>query len=311
MFTKYMEFSKVKSQKEMVIKMTIEQLLDTIDLTREQAVSALWFRDLRDMIRNSFEAIENEYAAKFGGTPGKFEVKHWNHHQGGGGEISVIKGQVFEKMGVNICAIDGAFDNEMIRKEIPGTEESANFFATGISLVCHTKNPHVPAVHMNTRYVCTNSKSWIGGGADLTPYVNNEDDKKFFHDSFKLCCDRHDPNYYDKFKQWCDEYFFLAHRNEARGIGGIFYDYLNTDNFDADFMFNKEVGETFLNTYANIARRHIFEPYNEEEKYKQLVKRGRYVEFNLLYDRGTKFGLLTGGNTEGILMSMPPEVVWE
>ncbi len=222
--------------------------------------------------------------------------------------MSVMRGQVFEKVGVNISTVHGQF-SEQFAKDIPGADIDPSFFATGVSLVAHMRSPLVPAVHMNTRFIVT-SKSWFGGGADLTPMYENAEDTAAFHAEFKQACDKHDADYYPKFKKWCDEYFFIKHRNEARGVGGIFYDYLDTGNWDNDFAFTQDVGKAFLKIYPEIVRKHMYEKWTEAQRQHQLEKRGRYVEFNLLHDRGTKFGLMTGGNVEAILMSMPPEVKW-
>lgn len=262
-----------------------------------------WFRDLRSSICSEFEKIETER-----GSDAKFRRKEWNRDGGGGGEMSIMYGEVFEKVGVNISTVYGKFSYEFA-KEIPGAEQDASFWASGISLVAHMKSPHVPAVHMNTRYIVT-SKDWFGGGMDLTPTVQYDEDTKFFHETIKSSCDKFDPEYYPKYKKWCDEYFFLKHRNEPRGIGGIFYDYLDSNNWENDFEFTKAVGKTFLEAYAPLVRKNMEKTWSDEEKMKQLVKRGRYVEFNLLYDRGTRFGLMTNGNVEAILMSLPPEVKW-
>lgn len=275
-------------------------------LEERKRKASIWFASLRDQICDRFEEIDGS---------GKFERKKWNREQGGGGEISLMKGEVFEKVGVNISTVHGEFSEEF-RKKIPGAETDPNFYATGVSLVAHMKSPHVPAVHMNTRFIVT-TKSWFGGGADLTPMFNekHEQDKLDFHSAFKEVCDAYDPAYYAKFSKWCDEYFYLPHRDEQRGVGGIFYDYLgNSDvggDWEKDFAFTQDVGKTFLEIYSEIVKRNKDKAWTDEERESQLRKRGRYVEFNLLHDRGTKFGLMTGGNTEAILMSMPPEAKWD
>ncbi|MCL4147323.1 UNVERIFIED_CONTAM: hypothetical protein GTU68_014041 [Idotea baltica] len=222
--------------------------------------------------------------------------------------MGCINGKVFEKGGVNVSTVHGQF-SEKFRKEIPGAEEDPNFWASGISLVLHPTSPHVPIVHMNTRMIVT-TKLWFGGGADLTPIYPIEEDTKLFHNNLKQACDNHSPDYYPDFKKRCDEYFYLPHRKETRGVGGIFYDYVNTGNWDDDFAFTKDVGSAFLNSYPKIVRKYYKDDWTDEQKNDQLLKRSRYVEFNLLYDRGTKFGLMTDGNTEAILMSMPPMAKW-
>jgi coproporphyrinogen III oxidase len=272
-------------------------------MNEKQIIASNWFKELRDSICNEFAKIELENDSN-----AKFQRKKWDREGGGGGEISIMNGEVFEKVGVNISTVYGKFD-EKFAKEIPGAEGDGSFWASGISVVAHMKSPHVPAIHMNTRYIVT-SKDWFGGGTDLTPAINCDEDTEFFHESLKKTCDKFDPEYYPKYKKWCDEYFFLKHRNEPRGIGGIFYDYLNTGNWEQDFEFTKSVGKTFLETYKQIVKQHYKKSWNEDEKIQQLIKRGRYVEFNLLYDRGTRFGLMTNGNVEAILMSLPPEVKW-
>lgn len=273
-----------------------------------QARAQEWFRHLRDSICAAFEAIEDELSDSER-PAGRFERKDWQREGGGGGQMSIMRGRVFEKVGVNISTVHGQF-SEQFREQIPGAvENDGGFWASGISLVAHMRSPLVPAVHMNTRMIAT-SKSWFGGGADLNPMIESNADRDDFHGAFKACCDRHDPEYYPKFKAWCDDYFFIPHRNKARGVGGIFYDYLDTGNWDADFAYTRDVGQTFLNIYPQIVRRHMHKSWTPEQREHQLVMRGHYAEFNLLYDRGTQFGLKTGGNTEAILMSLPPEAKW-
>jgi len=295
--------------------MTDTAPLDPATTEARKAKAADWFRQLRDRICAAFEAIEDDGNNAGDDRPaGRFQRKPWQRTDqvtggpGGGGEMSLMHGRVFEKVGVNISTVEGHF-TEAFRERIPGAGEDGKFWASGISLVAHMHSPRVPAVHMNTRHIVT-SIGWFGGGADLNPAIPFDDDTATFHAAMKAACDPHDPGCYERYRDWCDEYFFNKHRNEARGVGGIFYDNLDSGDWDADLAFTQDVGRAFLDVYPRIVRGRMGETWSEEEKEIQLVKRGRYAEFNLVYDRGTVFGLQTGGNVDAILMSLPPVAKW-
>jgi coproporphyrinogen III oxidase len=283
-----------------------------LELRKEQARA--WFEALRDRVVAAFEALEDAAPdALYPGPPGRFERKPWAREAGGGGVMSMMHGRLFEKVGVHTSTVFGTFTPEMAAN-MPGAAEDPRFFATGVSLIAHMVNPRVPAVHMNTRFIAT-TKGWFGGGGDLTPLLADQrsqdaPDSVDFHAAYKAACDAHDPTWHAKYKAWCDEYFFLPHRNEPRGTGGIFYDHHDSGDFERDFAFTRDVGEAFLNAYPPIVARRMGEAWTDDEREEQLIRRGRYVEFNLLYDRGTTFGLKTGGNVESILSSMPPVVKW-
>jgi coproporphyrinogen III oxidase len=279
-----------------------------LPLDEQQSTARAWFESLRDQICAEFERIERE-----AGSDAAFAYTPWDRadpsgEPGGGGVRGVMKGRVFEKVGVNISTVGGTFEGDFA-KTIHGAGEDPRFFATGISLVAHMANPHVPAVHMNTRFLVT-TKRWFGGGADLNPPIPYEDDTADFHARLKAACDVHDPEHYPRFRKWADDYFYIPHRKVHRGVGGIFYDHLEGD-FDANFAFTKDVGRAFLDIFPAIVRRRMDMPFTEAEKAAQLVWRGRYAEFNLVYDRGTLFGLKTGGNIDAILMSLPPLAAWD
>lgn len=277
---------------------------------KDRAVA--WFAELRDTLCGRLEALEaaaTPQALNRDFAPVMFKRETWERDGGGGGTMAVLRnGRVFEKAGVNVSAVHGEFSEEF-RARVPGAQEDPRFWAAGISVVIHPRSPLLPIAHMNTRMIVT-TQGWFGGGGDLTPVFPEDGETASFHRAFKDACDAHDPEYYAAYKKWCDEYFFLPHRGEARGVGGIFYDNLWSGDWEADFAFTKDVGLAFATAYPQIARNKMDLAWTPEQRMAQRIKRGRYVEFNLLYDRGTIFGLKTGGNVEAILMSLPPDVAW-
>jgi coproporphyrinogen III oxidase len=284
------------------------------ELQQKQDAAKAWFDALRDRIVAAFHQLEDEAPpALYPGEPGRFELTPWERPAGGGGVMGMLRGRFFEKCGVHVSLVHGPVTGQMAQV-MPG-KDGQTFVAMGISLIAHLWNPRVPAVHMNTRFITAGEETWFGGGADLTPLLETQrsqeaDDAVAFHAAMKAACDPFHPDWYEKYRAWCDEYFFLPHRNEPRGIGGIFYDRHNSGDHERDFAFTRAVGEAFLDIYPRIARHRMDEPWTDEDRDEQLIRRGRYVEYNLLYDRGTMFGLKTGGNVESILSSMPPLVKW-
>ena len=270
-----------------------------MDIEEKKKLASSWFRELRDSFCKAFEEIDGK----------KFERKNWDHKFSGGGEMSIMKGDVFEKVGVNISTVSGQFGDDF-KSQVKGTEQSSEYWASGISLVAHMHSPKVPAFHFNTRFIVTGD-SWFGGGGDITPTIVPKSEVDFFHECMKEACDSADEDYYKIYKEACDEYFYLPHRSEARGEGGIFIDHLKTESWKNDFSFIQEVGKSTLQAITTIIKNLKDDSWTEEEKNQQLIKRGRYVEFNLIWDRGTTFGLKTGGNIDAILMSMPPTAKWE
>jgi len=285
-----------------------------MDIEARKAEASAWFRSLRDRIVAAFEGLEARAAAD-GGAPARFEVTPTTRPEGGGGIMSVLRGgRVFEKVGVNWSAVHGSLGERaqqaMAARGVPGMADDPRFWASGISLVAHMANPHTPAVHMNTRMFWTPGAWWFGGGADLNPCIEYAEDTAHFHAQMQAACDAHSADYYPRFKAWADEYFFVPHRGRARGVGGIFFDDLNTGDWQADFAFTRAVGEAFLPAFLPVTERRLGTPFSDADRDIQLVHRGLYAEYNLVYDRGTKFGLETGHDASAVLMSLPPVAKW-
>ena len=279
---------------------------------KQKIITKEWFEELRDQTISIFLDIENNNSKSI--KKNKFSFKKWKRksnstQDNGGGTMGIMYGDIFEKVGVNVSTVHGKFNNKF-KKQIPGADKTGKFWASGISVVAHMNSPFIPSFHFNTRFIVTEN-SWFGGGMDMTPTFKNIKNKNILHESLKKMCDQHNKRYYKKFSKECDEYFYLPHRKETRGDGGIFFEHLNTNKFEEDFAFTKDTGKSFLDIAPQIIIENIEKKWTENDKIKQKIKRGRYAEFNLLYDRGTRFGLETGGNIDAILMSMPPEAIWK
>ena len=279
---------------------------------KQKIIAKEWFEELRDQTISIFLDIENNNSKSI--KKNKFSFKKWKRkssstQDNGGGTMGIMYGDIFEKVGVNVSTVHGKFNNKF-KKKIPGADKTGKFWASGISVVAHMNSPFIPSFHFNTRFIVTEN-SWFGGGMDMTPTFKNIKNKNILHKSLKKMCDQHNKRYYKKFSKECDEYFYLPHRKETRGDGGIFFDHINTNKFEEDFAFAKDTGKSFLDIAPQIIIENIEKKWTENDKIKQKIKRGRYAEFNLLYDRGTRFGLETGGNIDAILMSMPPEAIWK